>query len=1156
MTEIDKPTPFVHLNVHTEYAIVDSTIKIPQLIKKIKALNMPAVAITDMNNVFATIKFFNAAKKNGIKPIIGADVWVSHDDNPDLVFELTLLCQDRTGYLNLSQIISHAQYNRNINHQPCVSIDYIRQHHEGIIVLADSVCSDFGYHMKQQKTEMALDALLAWKQVFGDRFYLAIAKINRAQEEVYNSAAIYMAAHQEIPLVASGRCRFLDEDDFNAHEARICINRGNVLADPKRPKDYTVEQYVKSGAEMAALYEQYPSMIENSVAIAQRCNLDFNFKDYYLPEFPIPEGQTIESYFEQLCRNNLNEFLKTFGPDPDYTEKDYHNRLDHEIKVILDMGFPGYFLIVSDFIRWSKDNSIPVGPGRGSGAGSLVAFVLKITNLDPLKYELLFERFLNPERISMPDFDVDFCMDRRDEVIAYVSQKYGKEKVSQIITYGSMNAKAVIRDAGRVLGYPYPVVDGIAKLIPNDLGITLTESLKKAPELAQLYDEDDEAQEVIDLSLKLEGLKRNVGKHAGGVVIAPSAISDFCPVYVEENSQSVVSQFDKDDVESIGLVKFDFLGLRTLTIIDWAIQSIKEETGKTLNIDTIPLDDKKTFTLLRSAKTTSVFQLESTGMQGLIGRLKPDRFEDIIALVALYRPGPLDSGMVDTYVKCKHGVETPDYLHETLTDILKPTYGVILYQEQVMQIAQVLSGFTLGGADILRKAMGKKIHEVMAQQKQIFIDGAVERGVDGQLAADIFSQIETFAGYGFNKSHSAAYALVSYQTAYLKAHYPVHFMAAVLSADMDNTEKVVNQLFDIRSFKIEVKPPNINESIYKFKAKDGAIIYGMGAIKGVGEGAIEEIVNAREQAGPFKSFQDLCTRVSLRKVNKRTLEALIRAGAFDLLHGNRKQLLVGMERVVKAADQMSKDKDSGQFDLFGSVTGNTSYQSVKLPDVAEDEPLERLLAEKVVTGTFLSDHPLRLAEQCLSHVTTFPLAKFQEMNIKNSQPKDFRVLGFVTGVRPGFKGKMKVRIIDESGVFEFSLSEKDYYEYQPLLENNSIIFIEGSAGMQTFKGKDGKPDNEVFITKVNQLYDVEEAVALYCERICFVSKQNSELLIRDIQDLLSKHGKGKAQLYVHYISEQQKVNLKLSEQYKIRPSYALLVEALEKPSIQEVLTKN
>lgn len=1147
---------FIHLNVHSEYAIADSTIRIPQLIEKVKSLGMPAVAITDMNNVFATIKFFNAAKKAGIKPILGADIWVVDSDSQDQVFELTMLCQNEQGYLNLSQIISHAQYHRNAQHQPCVDVNYLLAHNEGLIVLADSMFSDIGQQIANQKLESAVDTMLKWRDAFGDRYYVAIAEIGRANEQNFNSAAIYMAAHQNIPLVATGRCRFLEEDDFNAHEARICINRGYVLADPKRPKEYTNQQYIKSPQQMSDVFAEFPSLLENSYAIAQRCNFDIGFTRYFLPEFPVPEGKTIDSYFAELCRKNLGDFLNKFGPDPNCTIQDYHDRLEHEIKVILDMGFPGYFLIVSDFIKWSKDNSIPVGPGRGSGAGSLVAYVLHITDLDPLKYELLFERFLNPERVSMPDFDVDFCMDRRDEVIAYVADKYGKEKVSQIITYGSMNAKAVIRDAGRVLGYPYPVVDGIAKLIPNDLGITLTESLKKAPELSILYDEDEEAQEVIDLSLKLEGLKRNVGKHAGGVVIAPSAISDFCPVYVEENSQSVVSQFDKDDVESIGLVKFDFLGLRTLTIIDWAIQSIENETEKKLDIANIPLDDKKTFALLRSAKTTSVFQLESSGMQALIGRLRPDRFEDIIALVALYRPGPLDSGMVDTYVKCKHGMETPNYMHLSLEEILKPTYGVILYQEQVMQIAQVLSGFTLGGADILRKAMGKKIASVMEQQKQVFIDGAVERDVKEELAAEIFSQIETFAGYGFNKSHSAAYALVSYQTAYLKAHYPVHFMAAVLSADMDNTEKVVHQLFDIKSFKIKVKPPCVNESDYKFKAKDGAIIYGLGAIKGVGEGAIEEIVNAREQQGPFESFQDLCTRVNLRKVNKRTLEALIRSGAFDRLHNNRRQLLEGMERVVKAADQMSKDRDSGQFDLFSNASGNSSYQSIQLPQVPEDTKLDRLLAEKTVTGTFLSDHPLKLAAQSLSHITTFDLAHFHEMNIKSAKTKDFRVVGMVTGARPGFRGKMKVRIVDHSGIFEFSLSEQFYYEHQDKLEANAMIYIDGTAGMKSFKSKDGKPDNEVFVTSVNNLYSIDEAVSLYCDRICFVTEQNSELLKSDIDELFKKHGRGKAQLYIHFKNSEQKVNLKLDEKFKIRPSYELIEEALTKSSIQQVLTKN
>ncbi|WP_154222153.1 DNA polymerase III subunit alpha [Marinicella rhabdoformis] len=1143
---------FVHLNVHTEYSIVDSTVRIPQLIKSVKDMGMPAVAITDVNNLFATIKFFKAAKNAGIKPIVGADVLVQNEDLPDKTWEMTLLCQDEAGYKNLSILLSKAQKHVIGRGTPCVTTEMIKAHNSGLIALADSVASDVGYWIQSKKLEQAVDCLVDWKSTFGDRYYLAVAQINRPNEKQINAAAMYMAAHQNIPMVASGRVRFMASEDYSAHEARICINRGDVLADPKRDKDFTDSQYLRNPEEMSQLYSKFPVLLENSYEIAKRCNIDFNFKDYFLPDFPVPDGLTIDEYFAKLCDELLTNHLATFGVAEGYTEADYFERLHHEVKVILGMGFPGYFLIVSDFIRWSKDNDIPVGPGRGSGAGSLVAYVLKITNLDPLKYELLFERFLNPERISMPDFDVDFCMDRRDEVIAYVGEKYGKEKVSQIITYGSMTAKAVIRDSGRVLGYPYPVVDGIAKVIPNELGITLTEALD-SPEMAELNRTDDEANEVISLGLKLEGLKRNVGKHAGGVVIAPSAIADFCPIYIEQQSQSVVSQFDKDDVETIGLVKFDFLGLKTLTIIDWAIKSIENQTGEKIDIDLIPLDDEPTFELLRAAKTTSVFQLESAGMQALITRLKPDCFEDIIALVALFRPGPLDSGMVDTYVKCKHGQEQPDYMHDSLEEILKPTYGVILYQEQVMQIAQVLSNYTLGGADILRKAMGKKIAEVMEQQKQIFIDGAVENDVDGELAAKIFKNIETFAGYGFNKSHSAAYALVSYQTAYLKTHYPAHFMAAVLSADMDSTDKIVNQIQDINNFGIEVKMPDVNHSVYRFKARDGAIQYGLGAIKGVGEGAIEDIVFQREQSGPYKSFQDLCNRVNLRKCNKRTLVALINGGAFDHLHNNRNQLLQGMEQVVKAADQQSKDRDAGQFDLFGGMADN-SYQSISLPEVEEMPLLEKLLAEKAVLGSFMSDHPIRPARSYLANQCSYEMKRMVEMNKLMESGGDFRMLGMITGIRPGFNDKMKMMLSDASGSYEFTLTAKQFEEYQELLNTYDIVMIEGAAGKRTFKGKEGEDDKEYFACTISSMIDLNSAIAMYCDRLCFVSEKNSEQLVKDIDDLLSEFGRGKAQIYVHYIGSKQKINLQLSEDHRIRPSYELIEKALEKASIQDVLT--
>lgn len=1145
---------FVHLNVHSEYSIVDSTIRIPQLIAQVKQDHMPAVALTDVNNLFAAVKFFNEANKQGIKPILGADVRVQLADSDQQWWQITLLCQNKVGYRNLSILLSKAQEHLIDRDKTCITAAMLEQHHEGLIALADSMESDVGHWIKAQKLEQAADAMLHWQQIFGNRYYLAVAKINRPNEQSANSAAIYMAANQSIPMVASGRVRFLKQADFNAHEARICINRGDVLSNPKRISDYSELQFLTNADEMAEQFKDHPQLLENSYQIAKRCNFDFNFKDYFLPEFPIPQGQTIDSYFRSLCEQSLTEYLTQNSPARGFNEADYFDRLKHEIDVILNMGFPGYFLIVSDFIKWSKEQHIPVGPGRGSGAGSLVALVLKITNLDPLRYELLFERFLNPERISMPDFDVDFCMDRRDEVIAYVSDKYGHEKVSQIITYGSMNAKAVIRDAGRVLGYPYPVVDGIAKLIPNDLGIKLAEALK-TPELSQLYEQDEEAQEVIDLSLKLEGLKRNLGKHAGGVVIAPSSISDFCPIYIEQQSHSVVSQFDKDDVEAIGLVKFDFLGLKTLTIIDWALQAIEQQYGKKIDLDSLPLNDQPTFQQLQAANTTSVFQLESPGMKKVINELKPDHFRDIIALVALYRPGPLEAGMVDIYNDCKHGRKQPDYMHHSLKEILEPTYGVILYQEQAMQIAQVLSGYTLGGADILRKAMGKKIPEVMAQQRQVFVDGAVENGIDKQLASDIFSNIEKFAGYGFNKSHSAAYALIAYQTAYLKTHYPAHFMAAVLSADMDNTDKIVNQIYDIKQLGITVKPPNINHSEYRFKADKNSIQYGLGAIKGVGENAIEDLLQARNEQGAFRSFQDFCNRVNLRKVNKRTLQSLINGGAFDELHDNRNQLLESINLVVKVAEQQNKDKQAGQVDLFSQLSGNDAYQQVQLPTTKPMPPEQRLWAEADVLGTFISDHPINIMGQYLHHACNLNCHQISHMAALKSGDQAFSIMGMITATRPGFKGGIKIKLNDQSGSYEFNIKDKLFNQQQELFERGQAIMLEGNCEQREIKDKKtGKP-KEIYQISVQNAISLKDAIAIHCNKICLICEHNPEQLVDDIKQLLKQFGKGKARLYVYYKTEQKTYQLRLGANYKINPSRHMLQTALTKPSIQSILTK-
>ncbi len=1138
---------FVHLNLHSEYAIVDSTVRIQPLMQRLKDMDMPAVAVTDTNNLFAAVKVFKAAKNAGIKPIIGADVRLSHGQDAAQFSEATLLCMDRSGYRNLCKLLSKAQKNVNAQGHAVVMKSWLQTNNEGLLLLLDSVHSELGALLLEDKQDAALDVLLEWKNCFTDRVYVAIARIGRANEARINSIAIYMAAHQGVPLVASGRVRYLDDDEFSVHEARICINQGHILADPGRPRLYTEQQHLASPAEMAKRFSDFPVMLENTVEIARRCNFEFNFSDYYLPEFPVPEGQTLDEFFARKCREFLNEFLAQHGPHEGHSAEDYSARLEREIKVIHDMGFPGYFLIVADFIRWSKKNHIPVGPGRGSGAGSLVAYVLGITNLDPLRYELLFERFLNPERVSMPDFDVDFCMDRRDEVIAYVARTYGHKKVSQIITYGAMNAKAVIRDAGRVLGHPYGMVDSVAKLIPNTLGITIDAAMKESIELADRYANDDEVSEMVDLSRRLEGLKRNVGKHAGGIVIAPTSITDFCPIYIEQQSQSVVCQFDKDDVESIGLVKFDFLGLRTLTIIDWALKEIKLSSDLTIDMENIPLDDAKTFELLRSGKSTAVFQLESTGMQQLIKRLQPDTFQDIIALVALYRPGPLDSGMVDTYVECKHGRQEPDYLHPSIQPILQPTYGVILYQEQVMQIAQVLSGYTLGAADILRRAMGKKKKEVMDEQKAIFVDGAVANGVAKALAEHIFSLIETFAGYGFNKSHSAAYALISYQTAWLKAHHPVEFMASVLSADMDNTDKVVHLLEDIADLGIEVRPPDVNKSMHKFIADGEAIVYGLGAIKGVGHGAIEAIVQAREECGGFDSIMQLCAGVNLRKVNRRTLEALIHAGAFDALHGNRRQLIKGLDHVLKDAEQQNRDRESGQADLFAALPVSDGYRRIELPQVSEFDDDQRLFNERDVLGHFISGHPVDTVAQWLDAITTHRIGALQKKSGGEGGKMEVVIGGLITRYRRRSENMGSLTVEDGSGRVDVNLFRHVLSEHEELLQKDTLVVVTGVAGVD--------PYNNRFQIKAGQLFSVSDALVAFCGKICFQSNADEARLVQDLQQLIERHGSGRARVYVHLSNRDFNVNLKLGERWGVQPTLKLIRDALSRPSIQGVILK-
>ncbi|MBP8202883.1 MAG: DNA polymerase III subunit alpha, partial [Pseudomonas sp.] len=929
---------FIHLRLHTEFSLVDGLVRVKPLIKSVAAAGMPAVAVTDMSNMCSLVKFYKAAMAGGIKPICGADIWLASTDDDGPLSRMTLLAMNAKGYRNLTELVSRGWSEGQSNDLVIIQRDWLKAAAEGLIVLSGAKEGEVGYALLNGEPAIAEALLREWMAVFPERFYLEVQRTNRVNDEEHVHAAVALADKVGAPLVATNDVRFIKQDDFAAHETRVCIGEGRSLDDPRRLRTYSDQQYLKTPEEMAELFSDLPEALENTIEIAKRCNIEVQLGKYFLPDFPVPAGLTMDEYFRQVSFEGLEERLAVLWPKattPNYEEKRqvYVDRLNFELDIIIQMGFPGYFLIVMDFIKWAKNNGVPVGPGRGSGAGSLVAYVQKITDLDPLAYDLLFERFLNPERVSMPDFDVDFCMDGRDRVIDYVAQKYGRNAVSQIITFGTMAAKAVVRDVARAQGKSYGLADRLSKMIPFEVGMTLEKAYEMEEPLRDFLKVDEDAREIWDMSLRLEGICRGTGKHAGGVVIAPTKLTDFSPIACDDEGGGLVTQFDKDDVESAGLVKFDFLGLRTLTIIKWAMETINREQAKQglpdLNIDFIPLDDKLTFSMLQKAETTAVFQLESRGMKELIKKLKPDCLEDMIALVALFRPGPLQSGMVDDFINRKHGREPMSYPHQDyqyagLEPVLKPTYGIILYQEQVMQIAQVMAGYTLGGADMLRRAMGKKKPEEMAKQRGGFIEGCTANGIDANLSGNIFDLVEKFAGYGFNKSHSAAYGLLSYQTAWLKANHSAAFMAAVLSADMHNTDKVVTLIEECRSMKLRLDAPDVNISEFKFTVNnEGWIVYGLGAIKGVGEGPVEAIVEAR-QAGPFKDLFDFCSRADLKRINKRTLEALIRSGALDRLgphfheelkaykaniDRNRAVLLGAMEEAVQAAEQTARSHD-------------------------------------------------------------------------------------------------------------------------------------------------------------------------------------------------------------------------------------------------------
>jgi DNA polymerase-3 subunit alpha len=1150
---------FVHLRLHSEYSLVDGLVRIKPLAKKVAEELMPAVALTDFNNFFGLVKFYKAAQAVGVKPIVGADLLVLDESGEGNPTQLVLLVADLQGYQNLTKLVSMAYQDGQRQGVPYIRKSWLAAHADGLIALSGGRLGEIGVALISGRRADAEQLLREFMQLFPDRFYLELQRTGRAGEEDYLHAAVDLASQYSCPVVATNDVRFLSTDEFEAHEARVCIHEGRALDDPRRERRYSEHQYLRTAAEMAELFSDIPEALQNSVEIAKRCNLDLRLGEYFLPDYPIPDGLTINEFFIKVSEEGLEARLaKLFDTEAEgfaETRAVYLERLKFELDIIIQMGFPGYFLIVMDFIGWAKDNQIPVGPGRGSGAGSLVAYALKITDLDPIEYDLLFERFLNPERVSMPDFDIDFCMEGRDRVIAYVSEQYGRDAVSQIVTFGTMAAKAVVRDVARVQGKSYGLADKLSKLIPFEVGMTLEKAVEQEEELAEFLEQDEEAGEIWSMALQLEGVSRNCGKHAGGVVIAPTVITDFSPIYCDDTGGGVVTQFDKNDVEEAGLVKFDFLGLRTLTIIDWAVRMINRTRSangeEALDIEKIPLDDVSTYELMQRAETTAVFQLESRGMKELIKKLGPDRFEDIVALVALFRPGPLQSGMVDDFINRKKGraeVSYPhiQYQHDCLKPALEPTYGIILYQEQVMQIAQEMGGYTLGGADLLRRAMGKKNAAEMAKQRELFTQGAVAKGFAEDLASNIFDLMEKFAGYGFNKSHSAAYALVAYQTGWLKAHYPAEFMAATISSDMDKTDKVVTFIDECRAMSLDLLPPDVNQGQFHFSVDpQGRVIYGLGAIKGLGEGPVENIIAARTDGGPFKDLFDFCARVDGRKVNKRALEAMIRSGALDEIGPDgeigyrRAVMLAALDEAVKLAEQQARNASSGMGDLFGesiadsaSEINYSSYNGARALSVRD-----RLNGEKETLGLYLTGHPIDEYEEELRTMVPGRIADLRPGKDSST------VAGMVVGMRI-MKNKRGdsfafLTLDDKSGRIELSVWADKFNAYRDILSKDALLVIQGAVSEDSFTG-----GLKLVAESIQSIYEARCSKLNRLQLSVTKSEDTTDWVDR-FHHILSDFKEGNCPVTVEYEIPSAAGELTLSRQWLVQPRDELITRLRE-----------
>ncbi|QOI11152.1 DNA polymerase III subunit alpha [Blochmannia endosymbiont of Colobopsis nipponica] len=1140
---------FIHLHVHSDYSMIDGIAKVNSLVKQAFLFKMPALAITDSNNLFGLIKFYNFSYNTGIKPIFGVDFLIKDENFDDNIFELTCLATDNIGFNNLKLLISKSYQYGLTNLGPIVNRDWFSDYHKGLIILSGGCKGDIGKNLIDDNISNVERLLLFYDRYFPNRYYLEIIRTGRQNEEIYLHAAVELAKKKGLPIVATNDVRFIQKEDFDVHEIRVAIHGGFAVDDKSRPRIYSEQQFMRDESQMCELFADLPESLINSVEIARRCNVILKLDSCFLPKFPT-KNMSEKDFFVMHARQGLEDRLISLFPN--YKERSfkrhpYDVRLNTELEIINQMNFPGYFLIVMEFVRWAKENGIPVGPGRGSGAGSLVAYVLKITDIDPLVFDLLFERFLNPERVSMPDLDIDFCMEKRDRVIDHVAEIYGKDSVSQIITFGTMAAKVVVRDVGRVLGYPYNFVDRISKLIPSESGMTLDKALSNEIQLRELYHNNDDVKILVDMARKLEGIVRNVGKHAGGIVISPTKITDFSPLYYDSDGKYSMTHFDKDDIERIGLVKFDFLGLRTLTIIDWTLKMINKDRTATgllpLKITSISLKDKKSFNLLQTGNTLAVFQLESYGMKKLIRRLKPDCFEDIIALVALFRPGPLQSGMVDNFINRKHGREMlsyPDFQwqHQSLRPVLESTYGIILYQEQVMKIAQVLAGYSLGRADLLRRAMGKKKMEEMVKQRCIFREGSVELGIDIKLSMKIFNLVEKFAGYGFNKSHSAAYAFISYQTLWLKAHYPAEFMSSVLNADIDNIDKVVRVIDECYRMGIRVLPPNINNGKYYFYVnKKKEIVYGIGAIKGIGLGSVEAIIEARRKHGIFHKLLDLCLYTDSKKLNRRVLEKLIMSGACDCFGSDRSVLINTIDSVIGFTHQYISAKNSGQNDIFGFCEDKTFPMifSKKALNCSQQIILE---GEKKTLGFYLTEHPVL---QYLKEIQNYNIRILSINKISSEIHQNvISVFGLIISSKIIFTKQghqICICVLDDhSGRINVMFFTNLLKKYQNLLRKGCVVFARGKIQLDCV--------NKSFKMIAYGLMDINEARKKYVQKlvILLTKEQINDYFLDRLKSSLQPYlGGGTPVCFLYRNSSSMQMRLRLGVDWNVSLTDQLLV---------------